>query len=195
MVLIKITEKKVLFSLVLVISILLVTYYLVNIPKPIYSWNYHGNMIGFRADLKEAKKVPVYPFEAALYNEINSQLIQNITFLFKPADESENPYYILQEIEIVQKLTLLFKRIQISPGFDANKTESYENIFGKIQNPIIVLVHPRYANETSVTVTPNHVIYIQGKSNKEFDMATTKFLMTAMGIDPDQLEKTNVSSS
>jgi len=139
-------------------------------------------MIGFRADLREAEKVPVYPSETALFNEINSQLIQNMTILFKPASESENPYYSLEEFEIIQKLTFLFKRIGISPGFKANITDSYENIFGKIQNPIIVLVHPKFANETSVTVTPNHVIYIKGKTNRDFDLATTKFLMVAMSI-------------
>jgi len=183
MVSIKITKRKVLLLVIFIAFISLIAFYVYYGPKPIYTWNYHENMITFRADLREAKKVPVYPYETALFNEINSQLIQNITILFKPASESENPYYSLEEFEIIMKLNLLFKRIGISPGIKANTTDSYENIFGKIQNPIVVLVHPKYANETSVTVTPNHVIYIKGKTNRDFDLATTKFLMVAMGID------------
>jgi len=182
MVSVKITKRRIFFSTIFVLFALVIAFYVFYAPEPIYSWNYHGNMIGFRADIREAEKVSVYPSETALFNEINSQLIQNMTILFKSAGEKENPYYILQEFEIIQKLTLLFKRIQISPGFNANTTDSYENIFGKIQNPIIVLVHPKFANETSVTVTPNHVIYIKGKTNRDFDLATTKFLMVAMSI-------------
>jgi hypothetical protein len=72
------------------------------------------------------------------------------------------------------------------PSFNAMPVEEYANLPGKIQNPIIALVHPKYANETAVR-NEGHVTYISGTNYKDFDLATIRFLMVVLGIDPAEL--------
>ena len=114
---------------------------------------------------------------------------------FKDAGEEENPYYIVEEIEIINKMMIAYRKMIDSykgetinmPTFNAMPVENYADLPGKIQNPIIALVHPKYANETAVR-NDYHVTYISGKTHEEFDLATIKFLMIVLGIDltPDE---------
>jgi hypothetical protein len=138
--------------------------------------------LSFRADLKEASKIPVYPSEEILYRALINPLVENVTIVFVPV-EGENGIYVVNAWEIVMKLSLAYEQIGIKPGFNGINLTSYENIelHGKIQNPYIVLVHPRYANETSLKLK-DHTIFISGKSEKEFDLATVKLLMIALKI-------------
>ncbi len=181
-------------AFIIAISVLIIAAYLayVYIPRPIYSIpiNSPGGTfdLQFRADLREATKVPVYPSERKLFNEMSSAFIENITIAFMPVEE-ENGIYIAENFEIINKLSLVHSIIGIRPGFKAVNVSSYENLPGKIQNPIIALVHPEYANETSVRVD-GHVVTISGRptddtSNpyKNLDLATTKFLMVVLGIE------------
>jgi hypothetical protein len=170
-----------------ILSIILFLFFLIVLiyhfwPKPIYVVNYKGVNLGFRADLREAQKIPVYPDENILKRAIIHPLVQNVTIAFVPV-EGENGIYVVESWEIVNKLHLAYQQINSKPGFNGMEIESYENIElkGKIQNPIIVLVHPRYANETSVRLK-YHTVFISGKSNYELDLATIKFLMVALGI-------------
>jgi uncharacterized protein YpmB len=151
-------------------------------PKPIYSIRYDGEILSFRADLREANKVPVYPSEEILYHALINPLVENVTIVFVPV-EGENAIYVVNAFEIVNKLYPAYRKIGVKPKFNGINLTSYENVelYGKIQNPYIVLIHPRFANETSVRLK-DHTVFISGKSNQELDKATVKFLMVALRI-------------
>jgi len=173
-------------------------YVYVRFFEPITVIDYKGVTVAFRADLREAAKVPVYPGESEIYRDIMHQLAKNVTIVFKDAGESGNPYYIVEEVELINKMRLAYMLAfgtqtdtgEFVPGdvptFDAHEVDSYENLPGKIQNPIIALVHPIYANETSVR-NEGHVTLISGRNLKELDLATDRFLMIALGIGPSEL--------
>jgi len=184
---VKLSRNRLIVIMVLIVAVSALTYnlFMQQTPKPIYTWNYHGRIIGFRADLREAAKVPVYPNEQAVYLDTIHYLVKNVTIAFKDAGESENPYYILQEIELIKGLKLAYARKNISVSFNAMPVESYEHLPGKIQNPIIALVHPIYANETAIR-NKGHVTYISGKTHEDFDLAVVKFLMIILRIDIEE---------
>jgi len=166
--------------------------------EPITVIDYKGVTVAFRADLREAAKVPVYPGESEIYRDTMHQLAKNVTIVFKDAGESGNPYYIVEEVELINKMRLAYMLAfgtqtdtgEFVPGdiptFDAQEVGSYENLPGKIQNPIIALVHPMYANETSVR-NDGHVTLISGTDIHQLDLAVDRFLMIALGIDEAEL--------
>jgi hypothetical protein len=165
---------------------------------PITTWNYKGQTVAFRVDLKKAARVPVYPSDDLIYRDLMNPLVKNVTIAFKDAGTNENPYYILEEMEIIPKMTLAYTYVLGSdsngtttssdtPVFNAEAIEGYANLPGKIQKPIIALVHYKFANETSVRME-GHVTYISGKTAEDFDAATVRFLMIAMGISPEDLK-------
>jgi len=188
---IKLTKRKIylLLGLVAVLAVALIYFYFGPKPvQPLTSIQYYSTVLNFRVDLREADKVPVYPHEQAVSNEIMNQLVENVTIVFKPASETENSLYSLEIYEIIPKLMMGYSRIKTNPHFNAVQVTSYDNLAGTIKNPIIVLEHPVYSNETSVSVGlpgssyNNHAIYIKGTDLKNFDLATEKFLMAALDI-------------
>lgn len=202
---IKIKIERKVFSSVLLIAVLslvivgLVVLYMRMAPepdKPITSIVYNGQLINFRADLREADKVPVYPGETQIYLDTIHPLVDDVTIAFKDAGEKDNPLYIVEEMEIVIKMTAAYRRMlsnyEVSseedmPGFDSMPVEQYAWLPGKIQNPIIALVHPKYANETAVR-NEGHVTYISGTTKDNLDLATVKFLMIVLGIEMEDME-------
>jgi len=197
---IKISKKmlrNVKIFLVVVVAIISITiaykvsidFYNSNI-KEIKMWNYRGNDIGFRADLRKADKVPVYPGETEVYLDTMHPLVKNITIAYKDVEDSERGYYAVEAYEITYKMKIAYsylvgtdsEGVSKIPTFNVEVVDQYAHLPGKIQNPIIALVHPVYANETSVR-NEGHVTYISGETFEEFDLATVKFLMTIMGIE------------
>jgi hypothetical protein len=172
----------VLTGLFALIALALIYFYFGPKPlPPLTSIKYYNKILNFRADLREAQKIPVYPEDLAVRNEIMNQLVENVTIAFKPASDTENSLYVLEEMEIIPKLLMGYERIKTNPHFNAVAVSSYENIAGTIQNPVIVLVHPKYSNETSISIG-FHSIYIKGKTAKDFDLATIRFLMAALDL-------------
>lgn len=178
--------------LIAVVSVLIILAYIAYnfLPQPIYKVDYNGNLLTFRADLREANKVPVYPNRVVLYYELRGGLAQNITIVFLPV-EGENGIYSAEGFEITYKLGLLFKLIGKNVVFDSRNVSSYKYLPGKIQNPIIAIVPPRFANETAVRLD-GHVVTISGLPDndvnnpyKNLDLATIKFLMVMLDIDQD----------
>lgn len=178
--------------LIAVVSVLIILAYIAYnfLPKPVYKVDYNGNLLTFRADLREANKVPVYPNRVALYYELRGGLAQNVTIVFLPV-EGENGIYSAEGFEITFKLGVLFKLLGKNVTFDSRNVSSYQYLPGKIQNPIIAIVPPRFSNETAVRLD-GHVITISGLPNndvnnpyKNLDLATIKFLMVMLGIDED----------
>ena len=186
---IKIKLSRNLFIIIAIVAVLAgsILVYQYVVPKPMTSWELDGQILNFRADLKEANKVPVYPGEAQLYLDTMHTLVKNVTIAFK--DAGEYGYYATEAFEITYKMKLAYIKLfgsDISntsrvPVFNVEEVDQYANLPGKIQNPIIALVHPTFANETAVR-NEGHVTYISGKTYEELDLAVTKFLMVILGI-------------
>ena len=174
-------RNRIIFILALSAIAFAVLYYQFFVPKPITSVQYGNYILNFRADLREASKVPVYPAEDALYREMMHGLVQNVTIAFKPTN-GDDALYAVEAFEITYKLRLGYTVRDFNVGFNSMAVNSYENLPGKIQNPIIAIVHPVYANETSVRVD-GHVVTIKGKTPGELDLAVSKFLMASLGIE------------
>ena len=185
---IKLSKNILIFIVALVIILGSIFYYLFFLPKPLKTWNYKGLMLTFRSDLRESNKVPVYPGETQVYLDTMHPLVKNVTIAYK--DVGEYGYYATEAFEITYKMRLAYMNLVGSeegstfkvPPFDVEVVEQYAYLPGKIQNPIIALVHPVYANETAVR-NEGHVTYISGKTYEELDLATTKFLMIVLGIE------------
>ncbi|MEM5766185.1 MAG: hypothetical protein QW423_00910 [Candidatus Aenigmatarchaeota archaeon] len=180
--------RTIVLASLLLLALLAITLY-PYISFPIRSINYLGVNMNFRANLRDAKDVLVYPNEELVREEIMNQFIENITIVFKPGEDNVNSHYVLEVFEIVNKLAIAYKlRFAYIPNFNVVNVTSYENIRGTKDNPIIALIHPIYSNETVVKIE-DHVIYIQGNNArnsmgqlKNFDLATVKFLMVALDI-------------
>lgn len=183
------TQRAILLVLILLFLSLFILLYK-NLPSQVYSAEYHGVRMNFRVNLKEAKNVPVYPSEYAIKMEIMNPYVENITIAFIPGSGQQNAHYAVETFEITNKLATAFLVSSgYLPNFNVINVTSYQNLTGKIQNPIIALVHPFYSNETSVRLE-NHVVFIAGKNAtssseqlRNFDLATVKFLISVLGIE------------
>ena len=200
---VKMSDVKIGFSAritILVVAIVAVValYYLYmqSLPKPVKEIEYYGVNVEFRADIVEAQKVPVYPSDDLLYRDLMHPLVENVTIAFKDA-EGENGLYIVEQFEIISKMSMGYARALAQykdhdvPGFKSLEVDGYSNLPGKIQDPIIAIVHPQYANETAIR-NEGHVTTISGTSKEELDLAVVKFLTIVMGIDVDELTGSNV---
>ena len=178
--------------LIFAVSLLIILVYLayVYLPRPVYNADYYGIPLTFRADLNEADKVPVYPNEGYLYYELRGGLAKNITIAFVPI-EGGNDIYSAEGFEVTYKLSLMFSLLGMNVTINAMNVTNYANLPGKIQNPIIALVHPKFSNETAVRLD-GHVIHISGLPSNDvtpyrnLDLATVKFLMVVLGIIRDK---------
>lgn len=158
------------------------------VPKPITSWNYYGQILNFRADLREADEVPVYPNENAIFLDLVHGLAKNVTFAYKYIDEpvSENSYYTVQMFQIVRNIIPAYEHFwKFRPDFNFTEVDSYENLPGKIQNPIIAIVPPPYSNETAIR-NEGHVTFLKAETYEDLDLVVTKLLMIALKIDLDE---------
>jgi hypothetical protein len=177
-------------------------YYLKE-AAPVYITDFEGEPTAFRADLREAAKVKVIPDEGALYSQIVRpskvvtdgsvafrQPLRNVTIVFKSTITDGKPntmgWYTVQVSEIIKKLTTLYHlKYGVSVNFAVREVQSYDGLTGTNTAPIVALVHPDIAEGTYVSVDGDaDVITISGgDSLEDFDEATVKFLMVAMGIE------------
>lgn len=186
---INISRRIMLIAAVLLVLAGYVSYQIFFAPKPIMSWDYNGRVLHFRADLREADRVPVYPGEMQVYLDTMHPLAKNVTIVYK--DTGNDEYYSVEAFEITYKMKIAYMNLVGTdiegktskvPTFNAEAVDQYANLPGKIQNPIIALVHPVYANETAVR-NEGHVTYISGETFEQLDLATVKFLMIVLGIE------------
>ncbi|MEM5836516.1 MAG: hypothetical protein QW472_05580 [Candidatus Aenigmatarchaeota archaeon] len=160
-----------------------------QIKPPIYTLDYHGVKLKFRADLRSVDGIKVFPSEKAVREEIMSPFVENITIVYKPGNETINAHYAVEVFEIVNKLAVAYRlKFGYIPKVKVLNVTSYENLEGTAENPIIALIHPIYSNETSIRLE-KHVIYIQAenaetleKQLKNFDSVAIKFIMIALNI-------------
>ncbi|MBI4894408.1 MAG: hypothetical protein HY833_01585 [Candidatus Aenigmarchaeota archaeon] len=177
-------------------------YYLKEMA-PVFIADFEGQPTAFRADLREAEKVEVRPDEETLYRQIvrPSKVVQNgsisfrqplrnVTIVFKSTIADGRPntmgWYTVQVSEIIKKLTALYQvKYGLTINFAVREVQSYDGLKGSNTAPIVALVHPDIADGTYVDVDSDaDVITISGgDSLKDFDEATVKFLMVAMGVE------------
>jgi hypothetical protein len=170
------------FILLIISAMAAAFFYVFYFPKPITSVDFYGVILNFRADLREAEKIPLYPNESAVNALLMDGSVRNITIAFKPSNE-ENSYFALEATEIVTKLYYAYKTLgHVMPKFMSINVSSYENLSGTPQNPMIALVAPSVSNETDVIVSSNNVISVKAKSFNDFDLATIKMIMAALKI-------------
>lgn len=147
--------------------------------QPLLYANISGQILKFRDDLREADKILVIPNESTIRKELFNENVNNITIVFKPNTTKENAYYEVEVIEIVRILAQTYK-IKITSQ-NVIPVDTYENLNATAQNPVIALISPAYANGTDVRLE-DHAVFIEGKDFKSFDLATIKFLMSALEI-------------
>ncbi len=166
------------FLLVIVLLATGVVIYQFFVPKSITTYDYYGIPMKFRMDLKQAGNIPVYPDDLEIYNIIWNENNENITIQF--VNSSDNSLLVVEAFEITFKLKLVFNLLNFNINITAKETDSY-NISTDENHPVIALIPPSLANKTVVEVK-NNVIFIEGKTKDEFDLATIKFLMSALDM-------------
>ena len=177
---VKISTKRIVFSIavIAVAAALYLSYpYITYQLFPITKYNYHGTELDFRSDLKEAQKIPVYPNERLVVDTLFSPFVTNLTIAFQ--DTSQNDFVAVEAYGIAYKMRTAYLATNHNVNITSYATNS--SVYGTADNPVIILVPPVLAGETAVRVS-NFTITISAKTLKEFDLATDKFLMVAMGI-------------
>jgi hypothetical protein len=147
--------------------------------RPIYTINYGGIILNFRADLREANKVPVYPNESLIHEILWDPEIKNVTIVFM--NTTDVSLTAIQAFEIAYKLTIAYKMHNYFVTISAKEVNSFENLSASKENPFIALAPPSISNETLIE-TENNVIFIKAKTNKEFDLAAVKLMIIALEI-------------
>lgn len=158
--------------------------YYLNSSKSATSVSYKGITFYFRQNLLDAKKVTVVPDESFVHNLFWTYDIQNITILFKPLDPKTNGLYRIEAFEFAYKLKQMYLTHPLTAQRQINSMpiESYENITREDGVLKIILVPPGIANQTLIRGGGNRV-FVYGKDEMGFDLATIKTILVAMGAD------------
>ena len=168
-----------------IILSILISYQLYVHFKPVKTIFIRKNAFSFRQDIKKALNVEIFPREDVLNQLFSNYRIKNVTILFKPGTPKTNTLYQLQTIEIVYKLSkydhLTRKFFMPKKQFNAEPIDSYENITREDTRLKIILVPPEFSNKTRVSAGGNR-IWIYGKTDKEFDYAVMKAILSVMNI-------------
>lgn len=156
--------------------------YYTTLPKPAMGYNFYGSELQFRDDLKAANNISVYPDENSVLNAVWNPEIQNISIAFINSSAEDNALVAVNAFEVTYKLSVGYNEFNwLGIKFVPNIVESFENLTGSNEALVIALVPPSIANSTSVEMKDG-VVYISGETQKEFDLATIKFLMAALNI-------------
>lgn len=191
----------VLFSIIFVVAAAgTIGYILYKQSSPLTTIDFGGQLMSFRADLREAQFVPVIPNEQTVYDHITILPVSerdghiiyrapltNMTIAFKPVAEETMGWYSVEAAEIVNKLIALYKgKFGVDLNFKVISVDDYSTLQGSNTNPVIALVHPDIANgERSVKIdVDKEVVTISGgNSLRDFDLATVRFISVALGLE------------
>jgi len=132
----------------------------------------------FRANLREASKVAVYPNESSIKSIFYNPAIKTVYICFK--NTTQNSLVAVEAWEISYKLKTFYLLVGLPVDFKGQEVSSYSQE-GNSTSPVIVLIPPVDANETAVRAG-NYTVYISGKDMHSFDLATEKFLMVVLDI-------------
>jgi len=167
-----------------------------------YEKYYAGDIRHFRANLKEAEKILVYPDELTLKNIFLDPEVKKIYISFIP-NETENSFYFASTFEITNKLTIIFRyNFQGENYIDIYSTEDgstclvfYSREIGDVlmekcfkslplnstsdafqiakrTEPVILLLGPSQTNSTMVSIR-DYVITAEGRDFSEVDRTYT----------------------
>ena len=174
----------------LIILIILFSGCVENSYNP-YEKEFAGINLRFRANLDEARKVPVYPNETTLAAVLLDKDVEEIGIAYIPND-SQNSYYLADSYELAYKLTIInkyyFNKTKPLSSIPLNSSLEALTIATK-QKPVIMLMGPSQTNSTIVNVA-GYFITVQGKSLEEIntnytdlDLATDKLLLVLMELE------------
>jgi len=160
-----------------------------------YQKEFAGVKLDFRANLDEAKNVPVYPNGIALRNVILNENVERIGLAYVPND-TVNSFYLAASFELAYKLTIInnyyFNRTKLIDSIPVNSSSEAFSL-ASVQNPIIMLLGPSETNSTLVNVSGSF-IEVHGKSFEEvnrtytdLDLATDKLLLVLMENSADNV--------
>lgn len=154
-----------------------------------------GVKLNFRANLDEARNVPVYPNEIALRGVILNENVEEICLAYIPND-TINSFYLAASYELAYKLTIInkyyFNRTKLIDSIPVNSSSEALSM-ASIQKPMIMLLGPSETNLTIVNVSESF-IEVHGKSFEEvnrtyndLDLATDKLLLVLMERSADNV--------
>lgn len=179
MVKIAINRKQLIIFIVIIVCVAVVARVYLTLPRPITTYNLDGLEFKFRADLRQANNIPVYPDEEAIRDIIWNPEIQTLTIAY--VNSSDNTIVAANAFEITYKLKLIYLILNLDVNITGEEVNSYSNLTATSENPIIALIPPIFTSETLVKVEDN-IIYIKAKTYEEFDLTTVKVLMVALNI-------------
>lgn len=171
------SKSSVFFLVLLLLSVTGVIIYLI-FTQPLKTYDFYGTKLGFRSDLKQASKIPLYPNDTVIHDILWNQELENLTIVF--VNSSENSLVLVEAFEITYKLSLAYNQFDFPVSINAKEVESYDSL-NATDYPLIALIPPSLADETAVRLEDN-IIYIKGMTKEDFDLATVKFLMIVLGI-------------
>jgi hypothetical protein len=160
------------------IGIFIITFFLYQAQKPLYKAHINDVEVAFRADLKKAKKISIEN-EERIKEILYGEELKEVNLVF--VNSTQNVLVKVQIIEVAFKLTIAYNVFDKNVTIKPLNVTSYE-LSGNEEKVIIAFVPPIFATQTKV-YEKNFVIYIEGKTPKDFDMATVRFLMTALNIE------------
>lgn len=164
-------------------------------PYNPFQREFAGIKLNFRANLDEARNVPVYSNETSLRDVILNENVEEIGLAYIPND-TVNSFYLAASYELAYKLTVINKYYfnKTKPIDSIPVNSSSEALFmASVQKPIIMLLGPSETNSTLVNVSESF-IEVQGKSFDEtnrtyndLDLATDKLLLVLMENSADNI--------
>lgn len=166
----------ILFIFLLLVTSLSIIY---SFLKPQYSIFFYDTKLLFRANIKEARKIPISPQEKEFRRLFLNPTLEKISIVF--VNSQENSYVAVEMFEIAYKLRYGFLKIGRDIKIDSYNVSSYQGLKGSENHILVAIIPPIFSEKTEVKLE-DYVVYIQGKSFKELDLATIKFILTVLGI-------------
>jgi len=183
---IKLTKMKIItiLTIAIVLTILYFSYpylrewYLSK--QPITEINYFGVPMKFREDIRLARNIEVYPNETYVKAIFRSKELNGITIGILNHTNQTNIIGV-EAVEITFKLSSFYSLASMPVIIKGKEIGNISEISGNSTNPVIIIIPPSIANETLVRVE-NYTVFISGKTLKELDLATIKFITIILGI-------------
>ncbi len=181
---VKISMRTIGIVLTIIIAIPLL-YFIYQQVKPVKTIYIKGKPFSFREDIRRAFRVEIFPEEYVLAEAFQDFKIRNVTILFKPGSPETNALYQLETFEITYKLSryddLTRGFLRPKKTFNADTIETYDNITRENKVLKIILIPPEFSNETKI-ISGGNRIWIYGKTQKDFDLATEKAILSMMNV-------------
>jgi hypothetical protein len=148
--------------------------------QPITEINYFGVPMKFREDIRLAKNIEVYPNETYIKSIFRNKEIKGITIGILNFTNETNVIGV-EAVEITFKLSSFYSMAGLPVVIKGKEIGSFYEISGNSTNPVIIIIPPTIANETLVRAE-NYTVFISGKTLKDLDLATIKFISVVLGI-------------